>query len=578
MSSSGSGHSASDIITYIGIPLAVAGILPILYNFFVTLVTLYKVKGILQRSELSATAIRSDVFNRTIELDLPRYKIATHDRKDTRYWEPRQRPSTISGGSWTTLEWRRIRVGTKLHRIQYADEVKQPQAEIEFDQLISYLLDLGATPDLKGWAVLRSNGVWTPKDHCLLYSPDGRDHALTVASLDDSDGHLSLKLHWSTTWKTRESGALPPRWVRLASIRPPVSDKETILKAPVTQDALEALGTPDVPLQTGIAFPKEDTEVSEKQGDFCTTDTDCELSNDGLLQVAGLEASSHNSHNIDHLRIGRGNSDGVWFASALAAYASVSHTISWYTIPDEILKFANKETVPCGVLNLLEILEDSEAPVWATKSDDATAGASEFLRTRDEQRLALQAEARMPWEQRQDAAHDRHRRERQQWERDGEYPPLSGCEKGTYLVFAASERLRKEQKDLDTRMQQAFQSTCWDNALVAQHSLRWLESRMPSRVAGSSNLEIVVGTILHRMVLDVEFSASICEVLKLWKAWSDSGGMKESDFVALKAATESFAQAALLAALIRATALAHKGSLSADLHKCIEAFKTVRLG
>ena len=80
------------------------------------------------------------------------------------------------------------------------------------------------------------------------------------------------------------------------------------------------------------------------------------------------------------------------------------------------------------------------------------------------------------------------------------------------------------------------------------------------------------------MIFDVGFSVSICEMLDLWKSWSDHGGITELDFVALKEAGEVFAQAALLVDLIGDAATAQEGTISADLHACIRAYKTVRLG
>ena len=55
-----------------GVPLAVLGVLPILYNTAVTLAALSKIKRMLKHSRLTALT-RSDVVNRIIEVELPRY-------------------------------------------------------------------------------------------------------------------------------------------------------------------------------------------------------------------------------------------------------------------------------------------------------------------------------------------------------------------------------------------------------------------------------------------------------------------------------------------------------------------------
>ena len=68
--------SGPDIITYIGVPLAVLGVLPIIYNTIATLATVAKVRRILRRGRLTGIT-RGDVINHVIEVELPRYTIVT---------------------------------------------------------------------------------------------------------------------------------------------------------------------------------------------------------------------------------------------------------------------------------------------------------------------------------------------------------------------------------------------------------------------------------------------------------------------------------------------------------------------
>ncbi|KAK1465237.1 hypothetical protein CMEL01_12592 [Colletotrichum melonis] len=69
MSSGDSGlPSASDLITYIGVPLTVIGLLPIIYNVVATLIHLHKIKRVLRRNGISPH-FRSDIFNRIVEME-----------------------------------------------------------------------------------------------------------------------------------------------------------------------------------------------------------------------------------------------------------------------------------------------------------------------------------------------------------------------------------------------------------------------------------------------------------------------------------------------------------------------------
>lgn len=107
-----SSPSATDVITYIGVPLAVLGVLPILYNTAVTLAARSKIKRMLRLNRLLITGpdglhdhghvkLRSDIINRVIEVDLPRYAVKPWDRfcSKAEYWSlPSDNPSTIPGG------------------------------------------------------------------------------------------------------------------------------------------------------------------------------------------------------------------------------------------------------------------------------------------------------------------------------------------------------------------------------------------------------------------------------------------------------------------------------------------------
>ncbi|KAI1141405.1 hypothetical protein F5Y05DRAFT_260132 [Hypoxylon sp. FL0543] len=580
MSSTNSGYSATDIITFIGVPLAVLGVLPILYNTVATLAALSKIKRMLRHSRLTALT-RSDVVNRVIEVELPRYAVTPCDRfaETELYWRPSRQPSSIPGGSWTTFNWQARAIGAKTQRVEYADQLRQPQVEVAFDKLVAYLLDLGAVPDAHGWKLLRSTGLWTPTGCSLMKSPNGFHEALTIAPLDDSDGHLSLKANWSSDWTTRDFSSLPPYWIRL----PPA-----LLPDPVEADAMHTKGKPSTSQQeiqvddAENGLKKDEQSLSNKQSlDSIQKQADkvtrspiiCQISVDGLIsamsQEDGALFSSANLETlyIEPLRIRPGKTDGVWFASVATAYGTTSQTILWnYKIPDEILNFARRDTVPCGVLVLLGVVDESQTPEWATNYDTREEERELFFRRSADQRAAMTAEARMPLPQRENAARERMHRETNQRMQD------------------MRDRSRLESQRREARMSEALQSPKWDTKLVAEHNLRWLRERKESStgfcVGGDPSLALrdVVGMLLHRMVLDGQFASSIFRMLDLWKAWADNGGMRRSDREALQKDQEIFALASLLVALVRDTVTAHEGTLSLDLQECLGMWKTVRLG
>lgn len=143
------------------------------------------------------------------------------------------------------------------------------------------------------------------------------------------------------------------------------------------------------------------------------------------------------------------------------------------------------------------------------------------------------------------------------------------------------DRTRRDAQRRETRRLEALQSPKWDTRLVAEHSLTWLRGRKAAGAgAGSELVEMrdVVGTVLHRMVLDGAFAAGLCEMLDTWKAWADNGGMRGADLDVLQVRLETFALASLLVALIKDATGAHEGTLSVDLQECMRMWRVVRLG
>lgn len=155
----------------------------------------------------------------------------------------------------------------------------------------------------------------------------------------------------------------------------------------------------------------------------------CQFSVDGLQAALSQEqVSTTNVHSLhmEHLRVSSHKSNGKWFASAATAYGTTSQTVLWnYKIPDEILAFTRRDTVPCGVLEILGVVDGDLTPEWETKHNDHMEFHESFVRSSQEQRIAMAAEARMDPAQRQIAVKQRTEREMMQRLNDSMYTPRS---------------------------------------------------------------------------------------------------------------------------------------------------------
>ncbi|KAH8801619.1 hypothetical protein F5884DRAFT_521408 [Xylogone sp. PMI_703] len=584
--------SGPDVITYIGVPLAVLGVLPIIYNTVSTLATLAKVRRLLRHGRLAGIA-RGDVINHVIEVELPRYTLAPLDRDEHRrdYWSLYDYPSPLPGGSWTIFNWRSHSIGIKTQRIDYADQLRQPQAEIGFEELISFLLDLGAVPDPTGIRLLRGSGLWAPAGTRLLVSPDGQEPVLSMAPLDDSDGHLSLAVRWSSNWGMRDSRSLPPYWVLIHGeiARESVTSTETVA---ATDEEPEKEGNEKEDKDTqGEEQPKQDVNLLEDAKSESTTanarrsstqrlrprstskyipETEdqvpavrCQIGVDGLVAAVpdDNEQQMFDKINVSHLVNGHNgtHTTATWFASAITAYGTTSATILWnYKIPTETLDFAKKSSIPCGVLVLLDLVPESATPEWATVYDDAADETEARMRKLREQSRAMLQEQSMSPADRAKAV-----RERQLKAHDD-------------FVQEMRDRQRLKEKREEQRMLEALSSRKWDNRLVADHSLTWLKQE--GHLDSSYDLKRAVELLLWRMVVDVKVAADIGGILDFWKSFVDNGGVRKADVATLREGLVSFAWASIVLSIIEDSVSAVNGSLAADLQECLRIWRKVRLG
>lgn len=74
--------NASDITTFIGNPLAVLGVLPILYTAINSFITIRPIKRRLHRNGLHEAHTRGSLMSGIVEVSLPRFNIRPLDREE----------------------------------------------------------------------------------------------------------------------------------------------------------------------------------------------------------------------------------------------------------------------------------------------------------------------------------------------------------------------------------------------------------------------------------------------------------------------------------------------------------------
>ena len=412
-------------------------------------------------------------------------------------------------------------------------------------------------PSGVGWRMLRASGLWVPVGTPLLVSPEGSEPVLTIASLDDSDGNLSLAVRWSSSWGMRDHTSLPPYWVL---IKGPLPERPiTNGKEPETNPFENKTEAETEPAEKRKSAKSRYTPTPEEQPPAIR----CQIRVEGIVDAIpdDFDPQLFDSIDISHLKVSEGSSNtlGTWFSSTITALGTSSQTILWnYKIPSEILALAKKDAIPCGILVLLGVVEESATPEWATQYNDEQERSDAQMRKLQAQTRAMMRESGMSQAEKAKAYKERTTKAHDDW------------------VDEMNANRRREVQRAETRTVEAMQSPKWDNKLVAEHNLTWLKK--DGHVEADHDLKRAVEILLWRMINEPRVAEEIASMLDQWKAFVDNGGMRRAEYLELKEKQIVFAQASLVLAIIENSVAAAHGSLAMDLQECVRIWKKVRLG
>lgn len=514
--------SAVDVITYVGVPLAVVGVMPVLYTSSSALLTQYRVRRTVRKNYLSITT-RVGLLAGVVEVDLPRFMIHSLPRDDPAYWQQNPQPSAIKGGTWSVLNWQKVAVGKASYRLQHSDELRQPQAEVNMADLITFLLDRGASPSAHGLHLLRLMGLQTPPTTPLLTY--NSKPVLVVATPDESEGRLSLRLQCDDAFTERSPDSLPPYWLRLSThhlkfpteLFPPV-------RLFLTTEGLEQLK-----LEPSDARKSTTTEF--KQPDFdhlLPTDSDVE---------GGL---------------------GVWFACGAVAVCARSEDglVSRYSIPSRIHQFSKRDTIPHDILILLGMLKAELTPLQAERE--------RLKRDAQVRRIAAAHQVNM----------NRHRE--LQTMNPAERTRAQAQDSMALLHRMTDDRARRTAEELEKKAD-ALLSPRVGVKVVAGAAVSWLRESGHLPQDGRP-LSAIAAAIVHAMIFDSELASSIASVLDAWLGWMDLV-MTDVHFDIIEQSKAAFCYAAIL--LNQIAEYEHRGNthpVARDLDECQRVWGKVYLG
>ncbi|OJJ42422.1 hypothetical protein ASPZODRAFT_137327 [Penicilliopsis zonata CBS 506.65] len=538
-----------------------------------------------------------------VEVELPRCSIAPLDRElDQAYWQMNGAYGLVSlkGGSWAIFHWNRLVTGRVLYRFQFKDELVIPQADVDLEELLAFLLDRGAVPDPQGWRLLKSVGLWTPPGTALLRPPrDCTGVVLTVAAPDDSDGVLSLQLHWKPEWDRRDAGSLPPFWMRLEQPRSGYDD--VLVEAPSAVQLKGSLSS-----LKGRSISRENTLVAESttESTVKTAAAAASAAAAGAASAAAAAKTPSLLSNIEEIKAlvttvdnssvrfkmdqeqvktvffekedatmtgeqrdlsPLGETFGLWLICVAAALSQLQDAggggggggLWTFSIPNDVVTFARRKSIPCGVMVLLGLLKESDVPPWSSPPPPQGETTMETHERMEEDALARRLEAAMPVAQAAEARRVRMMRESQRFHTNHQ------------------KRIQAQEEYEQRRLVEAIQSPRLENHVIATAGLVYLvgENVVPAHYTVAQ----LAHAVLYLLLLDEKQAQAVADILERWTLWCQFGGMQPVQLTFLMENKVAFCYAAALVAVVR-HANADDGNLSADLLASMRLWKRVRLG
>ncbi|MCJ1394088.1 hypothetical protein MMC18_006966 [Xylographa bjoerkii] len=230
--------SATDVITYVGVPLAVLGVLPILWTAIKTLILSFRIRKELSQNlsdiDISGIDLRSSVCTNTdilsgqvdVKYQHTRLWPLQSQHKQYSQLRPLVSRSRLRGGSWTILNWSitqadELDEAIRKYVLTPGDRLRQPAARVDFTALMRFLMDIGAVVYPAGLEKLKSEEQRVVSGTDLLRALNGAPVLVTTGRDDDEDNEiLSLKLNWEGVRALAEDvpndkARVPPNWVRI---------------------------------------------------------------------------------------------------------------------------------------------------------------------------------------------------------------------------------------------------------------------------------------------------------------------------------------------------------------------------
>ncbi|KAI9869790.1 MAG: hypothetical protein M1830_005087, partial [Pleopsidium flavum] len=292
--------SATDIVTYIGVPLAVLGVLPILWTAIKTLKLSWDIRAQLSKNfskddNHSYISTNTDVLSGRVDVNYHNVRLEPLIRTDERYmaYKPKGKRSELKGGTWTILFWSPTwsMEPTKKYTLTPTDRLRQPAARVNFTRLVDFLRDRGAVLSAEGFRNLKTERLRVSADTVLMEALDD-SAVLSVAKRDINDDEelLTLRLDQSAIETLKPNPKVSSTFIQLRHGLDPINTVVT-RGAPVSQDKAHVATRPKSAKVAPFATQSDGDKSNAAEPNSGSETAD-------LMSVLATEAGAHKGGSI----------------------------------------------------------------------------------------------------------------------------------------------------------------------------------------------------------------------------------------------------------------------------------------
>jgi hypothetical protein len=246
----------------------------------------------------------------------------------------------------------------------------------------------------------------------------------------------------------------------------------------------------------------------------------------------------------------------LWFAVAATALSAPCGGLWSFQIPDSIIALSKRESIPGGVLVLLELISEEAVPVWRTPYDDKMEKHEAWVK-QQKRMQAQMAETHLSPAEKQERWFARMKAEN--FERQAE----------------AKKKLVEDEQRREIVVREALGSQRVSINVVAQACKRFLAKEC--LVNPDESIHDIVERVLWSMVSSEVAAEKVGNMLDVWQSWTEGGGMTKAQYEMVGEEKELFAYAACILHLVKDTA-GTGGNIVSDLQESLRMWKKVRLG